>query len=76
MTTFDYTMSGESAGGQTWETTGAIELRQGDFSLAFDHAMRDTFEQLTSGRAVFGKPGLGCSGPYKVKKFSVEERIS
>jgi hypothetical protein len=31
------------------------------------------FEQLTSGKAVFGHPGKGgCHGPYKVAKFLLE----
>lgn len=71
-TTFSYSMSGEAVADQTWQSSGMIELQQGDFAMAFERAMRDSFQQLTSGRAVFGKPGVGCSGPYKIKKFSIE----
>jgi len=27
---------------------------------------------LTSGKAVFGSPGIGCQGPYKMRSLLIE----
>ena len=35
--------------------------------------MRSSFMKLTRGQAVFGNPGIGCSGPYHVTKFTISE---
>lgn len=75
MTAYTYTVTGTAARGQTWETSGETsDFPPGAFTEAFHDAMRQSFEQLTSGRAVFGFPGLGCSGPYALKKLVIEAK--
>jgi len=71
-TDYRYTISGEAADGQTWEVSGTLSIAQGDFALTFDMAMREAFERLTSGKAVYGKPGVGCRGPYRFLRYSIE----
>jgi hypothetical protein len=71
MRTYNYVMSGTAARSQTWEAAGSIELAPGDFGLAFNEAMRSAFGKLTKGEAVFGQPGVGCSGPYQIMRFSL-----
>jgi hypothetical protein len=68
--TYHYTIKGSGAGGQTWTTKGVVEA---DFVYAFDLAMRDSFQQLTQGQAVYGKPGRGCSGPYDIHSITIEQ---
>lgn len=41
----------------------------------FDLTMKDTFEQLTQGRAIYGQPGVGCRGPYAIKRVLIEEQL-
>lgn len=67
---FTYEVEGTAAGGQTWKTAGAVV--GDDLTLMFHMAMRDSFNQLTQGKAVFGKPGVGCNGPYKISKVTME----
>jgi hypothetical protein len=66
---YKFEMEGTAAGGQTWKTSGDIDDNANDLVAVFDTAMRKTFHQLTSGKAVFGKPGIGCAGPYDVQRF-------
>lgn len=66
--TGEYTIEGTSAGGQTWKTTGRVST---DYPYCLEDAMRDSFFQLTHGKAVFGQPGVGCSGPYKISRFEL-----
>ena len=63
-----YIAEGIAASGQSWKTTGTVEVEWID---AFDAAMRDSFRQLTGGKAVFGKPGVGCRGPYEIRRFEL-----
>jgi hypothetical protein len=72
MTTYRYTINGTAAGGQTWETTGEIEALPGNLPDVLQLAMAESFMKLTRGEAVFGHPGVGCSGPYAVARFLVE----
>jgi hypothetical protein len=69
---YRYKMSGTAAYGQTWETTGTVEIEPASFPDVALLATRDTFIQLTKGKAVFGSPGLRCAGPYRIKKLTVE----
>ena len=59
MRTYEYTMKGTAADGQTWETEGAID--DADFSFVPLRALADSFHKLTNGEAVFGHPGIGLS---------------
>jgi hypothetical protein len=71
--TYKYLVSGTAADGQTWTVTGVIEnMLEGDFALVPDAAMRTAFEKLTRGRAIYGRPGVGCEGPYTFTRLTIE----
>jgi hypothetical protein len=72
MITYTYTVAGTAADEQTWEITGSIEATQGNFPLVFNHAMKETFTGLTNGKAIYGNPGIGCSGPYEIVRLVIE----
>ena len=74
MISYNYKMSGTAADHQTWSTEGTVEVEPGDFPDTSMLALRDTFAKLTSGKAVFGHPGVGCRGPYKIEKFSLVKK--
>ena len=69
-----YAVSGSAVDGQTWEAIGKVVTeKSGDFALVPDMAMRAAFLQLTQGKAIYGKPGIGCRGPYHITRLIVEE---
>lgn len=68
---YSYDIAGTAADGQTWETTGTVEC---EFVAAYDRAMRASFAQLTGGKAVYGEPGKGCNGPYKINRVEIREQ--
>ena len=71
---YKYEIHGSAAHGQTWGVTGVVETQeQGDFMLTPNLAMRDAFGQLTQGKAVYGHPGVGCVGPYRVTRMVIEK---
>jgi hypothetical protein len=70
MKTYRYTVEGSGADGQTFRTDGTVSS---DFSDALHVAMIDTFEKLTHGRALYGKPGVGCRGPYDIHRVLIEQ---
>lgn len=75
--TYDWKIQGTAARGQTWVTTGSIDYAMDEFfrlEKVFTEASRQAFEQLTGGRAVYGKPGVGCSGPYDIKRILIKRR--
>lgn len=72
---YRYTVAGTAAGGQIWEVAGTLEAKPANFAIALDKAMQFAFDKLTSGNAVYGKPGEGCSGPYDVTKFVIEREF-
>lgn len=39
----------------------------------FDHAMFDSFMKLTQGYAIFGRPGVGCKGPYDITQVLIKQ---
>jgi len=67
---YQFAVEGTGAEDQSFTTSGTFTC---EFHFAFDLAMRETFNQLTSGRAVYGKPGVGCSGPYDIHKIIIEQ---
>jgi hypothetical protein len=70
---YKWTVAGTAADGQTWQTTGEIDVATGgDFHPALTNVMRLSFQQLTKGNAVFGQPGVGCRGPYMITRYVVE----
>lgn len=72
MKIYNYEMRGTATNDQTWRTSGTLTDRVNDLSAVFDMMIRDSFAQLTNGRAVFGKPGVGCSGPYQINRIVIE----
>lgn len=68
-----YVVQGSGAGDAAYELTGEVEGTSPIDPEAHDRATRAAFHQLTSGKAVFGKPGEGgCHGPYKVSRLTLE----
>jgi hypothetical protein len=73
MPKYIYKIDGEAAHFQTWSASGVINtFKKGDFVLVPDLALKDAFRQLTNGKAVYGTPGVNCTGPYEVVKLQIE----
>lgn len=71
---YHYVIHGSAAQGQSWSATGTVETEKaGEFMSTPSLAMKDAFYQLTRGKAIYGKPGVGCSGPYRVTRMTIEE---
>ena len=69
--TWRFTINGKAASGETWCTSGTVYT---EFADCFTAAVRDTFQQLTHGRATYGQPGVaGCKGPYRIMSVLIEE---
>jgi hypothetical protein len=69
---FGYEVEGSGSNGQTFTVTGEVTVSS--WEKVFDEANRDCFIKLTSGKAVYGQPGVGCGGPYTIKKMTIELR--
>ena len=67
---YRFCITGLGAEGTTFIAKGDLDC---EFVDTFREAMRDTFSQLTHGRAVYGSPGVGCSGPYSIQRLVIEE---
>lgn len=67
---YKYTVAGSAAHGQVWEVSGNVECQ---FVQVNDRVMRDVFEKLTMGKAIYGNPGIGCNGPYDIHKILIEQ---
>ena len=65
-----YQVLGNDANGNSWATSGTV---QSEFSSVFTKVMVQTFHALSHGKAIYGKPGLACKGPYDIKSFRVEQ---
>lgn len=73
MTDYTFEIDGTAVGGlTTYQTKGTIEgVPPAEFMNVFSMAMRQSFMQLTSGKAVFGQPGVGCRGPYSITRVLI-----
>jgi hypothetical protein len=70
---WQWRIEGKTASGDPYTTSGEAELPSpGEFHTLLEAAMLGSFAQLTGGKAVFGSPGVGCKGPYKVTKIVIE----
>jgi hypothetical protein len=70
---WDYLVEGTDGSGAEWSVKGALSAV--DEERARKLAQQLAFQELTGGRATFGKPGDGgCRGPYKITKLEVKER--
>lgn len=67
---YNYEISGTDANGNEWATTGVVNC---EFVDVFRSATGDAFFKLTRGKAVYGKPGVGCRGPYQVHLVRLTE---
>jgi hypothetical protein len=75
MTTYTYAVEGRAANAQTWQTEGdLVTQREGAFPEAVLEALKMSFNDLTQGKAVYGQPGVGCSGPYTITKLTVTRK--
>lgn len=70
---YTYEIEGSGADGNAWKTTGEVSGTPDPIS-ALETAMYQTFEALTNGKAVYGKPGVGCSGPYTIRRVVMEKK--
>jgi len=67
---YRFTVHGCGVGGATFEASGSAVC---EFPESFEIAMLETFRQLTNGKAVYGSPGVGCNGPYSIRRIVIEE---
>lgn len=72
---FKFTIKGTGAGGATYTCEGEVESPVADLFHAINMAMRETFMQLTQGKAQYGDPGKGCAGPYEITSFLLEKKV-
>jgi hypothetical protein len=69
---YKYEVYGNGSVG-TWATSGTAEAATaGQFAFVPNAVLKESFEQLTQGKAVFGEPGVGCKGPYTITKMLIE----
>lgn len=68
---YDFKVIGAAAGGQTWTVFGEVTC---EFNDVLSRITLECFERLTSDRAVFGKPGVGCNGPYQIERLEIGKR--
>jgi hypothetical protein len=61
---------GLTADGVAWHTSGEIEAV---VTEVWERVMVHSFHALTNGKAIYGKPGVACKGPYEIKKVVVEQ---
>ena len=75
MPKYNYLVTGKAQpDGQTWSCAGVIETQnEGDFASVPERVLRHTFHMLTDGAAVYGKPGVGCQGPYKIDSMLIDK---
>lgn len=72
----NYTVDGNDANGSTFSVHGEVEGDSPVDRNLYWLAVSKAFEQLTQGRATFGRPGDGgCRGPYKIKRFVLESAL-
>ena len=67
--TFQFNVSGTTAEGVSWACSGQVTCETVD---VWTRVLELSFRDLTRGRAVFGRPGVGCKGPYEVQEVSVK----
>jgi hypothetical protein len=71
-TTYNFVVEGTAANGQTWIVSGVItRSRSGEFKEALDAVQDHVFMELTRGKAIYGKPGIGCRGPYTITALEI-----
>ncbi len=70
---YTFVVEGLDANQQSWKHTGEFNINSpGEFVFLPQRAIKESFEALTSGRAVYGNPGLGCYGPYEITRLEIK----
>lgn len=71
---YTFTVSGTDSVGKGWQTQTKHPVDGvPDFEKIFARGMAESFAMLTGGKAVFGEPGIGCTGPYDITKIVIEQ---
>jgi hypothetical protein len=72
---YKFTVGGIARGGQTWAVEGKVEGPDhgGGFNAVVQDVMGQSFQAITEGRAVYGRPAETCQGPYQITKLLVEK---
>lgn len=74
MTEYRYQVQGRGADNESWFTSGRVTVNGGgQFMNGVNEAMRKSFVDLTQGKATYGSPGKGCSGPYSITVLNLSE---
>ncbi len=74
VTEYRYQVQGRAADEEVWFTAGRVTANGGgSFMPAVQEAMRTSFVDLTQGKATYGSPGKGCSGPYRITSLTLSE---
>ena len=75
--TYAFVVEGTAHDGQTWRTESqvTIDVAEHGFDDMVAIGMRLSFDKLTGGKAVYGKPGVGCRGPYEIDKITIERKL-
>ena len=68
-----WTVEGAAADDQAFICSGDLTADIAvDGAKFIESALRGTFAQLTHSKAVFGRPGVGCRGPYTTTRVVFE----
>jgi hypothetical protein len=71
---FTFHVTGIDGNRQKWSFEGRTsDSGIGGFVAMTDVVMEKVFLALTEGRALYGKPGVACSGPYQIRTLRIEE---
>ena len=65
-----FRVDGVGTGDNTFKCESNVHC---EFHDVFERGMQETFKALTLGKAIYGKPGVGCSGPYQIHRVMIEE---
>jgi len=69
-----WVMRGLDGQGNPWVTQGTVYCQGPNFDAAVSQVQRESFEQLTQGKATYGQPGKGgCRGPYTITELHAEK---
>lgn len=72
---YRWQISGQDSRNNCWSTSGTLPgpYKPGEFDIALSDAQMQAFMQLTAGKALFGRPGVACRGPYRITRLQMEE---
>jgi len=67
---YQYSIEGTDGNGQVFTLGGTVRCVWDDLLHA---VTADAYNELTGGRAIFGKPGVRCRGPYDFHTILIEQ---